>query len=100
MSNADITSLILREMRDDLRALNHKVENVRQEMVTLRTELTVRIDATNDRMDAMNENLCARLDGTNQRIDRVETEMRAGFAAVTQVLGNHEARITKLETAP
>jgi uncharacterized protein YPO0396 len=120
MSNADITSLIIREMRDDIRALNNKVENVRQEMVTMRVELTGRIDATNDRMDAMNENLCARIDGTNermdamndrvdgmgvridgtnQRLDRIEIEMRAGFVAVTQVLGNHETRITKLETA-
>lgn len=55
---ADLTIQVLRQIRD--------------EIVTTRTDLGARIDRTNERIDAMGATLSARIEETNERVERVE----------------------------
>ena len=50
MTNADLTMMILREIRDEIRKTNE------------------RLDSTNERLDGMTH----RADATNERLDKVE----------------------------
>jgi chromosome segregation ATPase len=55
VTDSDLTHAILREIRDEIRATN--------------TNLSAKIDATNDRLDRTNTNLSAKIDATNERLD-------------------------------
>jgi predicted nucleic acid-binding Zn-ribbon protein len=101
----EITTHILREIRDELRGMRADLSN--------RIDSTnERIDATNDRMAAMNVGLHERIDGLSQDLaaNRDEAratvatfreEVRAGFADVLHVISERErvtdARLTRLE---
>lgn len=96
---------------------------IRDELRTTRTELSSRIDATNERVDALRTDLSGRIDETNDRLDRVErrqvesevrlaTELIAVAGTVRELrdtlledrrlrqqVDEHERRITELENA-
>jgi len=56
--NAELTVQILRQIRD--------------EIVTTRSELSTRIDRTNERIDGMRGELSGQIQQTNLRVDKVE----------------------------
>ncbi len=97
MTDSEITTSILRQIRD--------------EIVLTRTELKAAIETTNDRIDVTNERLDItneRLDTTNERLGVVETVVR-DCAAQVVLLGRYvknaqssgiddlRERVTKLE---
>jgi hypothetical protein len=69
MQPTDLTIEILQGIRAEIRGTNAQLE-------TLRTDLTARIDATNERLDATNE----RLDRTDRR--QTESDMRVATELV------------------
>jgi hypothetical protein len=76
---ADLTTQILIEIRDEIRATN------------------ARLDHTNGRLDSLAAGMNARLDETNTRLDRlerrqVEAEIRVSTALVEVVGAVHEMR--------
>ena len=69
----DITVLILREIRDEIRAMRHDL--------TQRIDATnERIGTTNERIDGMRGELTQRIDGTNDRLGQLEI----GFLDIAQ----------------
>lgn len=98
----DVTVSILREIRDSIR--------------TLDTNLSARIDCTNERIDRLDARLSARLDGVidrvdvlNERVGVIEVAVRDVASQVlllTRYLKNKtevevedlKIRVTKLET--
>ncbi|MBX3228751.1 MAG: hypothetical protein KIT84_39940 [Labilithrix sp.] len=85
----DLTVEILKQIRDGV--LESKAE-----IVSLRNELSYRIDATNARLDATNERLDAtnerldatneRLDATNERLESLGAELRAELKDLKQTV--------------
>lgn len=72
----DVTVQILTSIRDEIR--------------TMRTDLTAAIDRTNERLDQTNERLDQtniRLDRANDRLDRVEHRLDLHGQALTKLIG-------------
>jgi predicted nucleic acid-binding Zn-ribbon protein len=61
MTDSELTVSILREIRDSIR--------------TMDSNLSSRIDVTNERIDKLDERMTARLDVTNERIDKLDERM-------------------------
>ncbi|MBA3392368.1 MAG: hypothetical protein H0T89_06975 [Deltaproteobacteria bacterium] len=83
MESDDLTIHVLREIRDEIRSTNQRVD-----------ETNVRLDAINThlgkRIDAMGERLDKRIDGMGDRI--TESEMRTATAITGLAGAIHEVR--------
>lgn len=93
MADEDIPSLTLRLLRelhtkvDRLDAdLRGQVDGLHGELGSLRAEMRAELDVLHED-----------LRGVRVRVQTMDTEMRAGFAAVMQVLAAVDARVTRIE---
>jgi hypothetical protein len=88
--SSDITVMILREIRDEVRL-------TRIDLAARIDTTNHRIDALSDRLDGIHANLSARLDAHDARfdaqdarfyakLDQLRDETRAAFAAVLQLM--------------
>ncbi len=90
MTDTELTHLILREIRDEIRAVN--------------TNLSAKIDGTNHRLDETNHRLDEtnhRLDETNQRLEVVEHTVNDAATQIVllarYVKNKHEKAIDDLQ---
>ena len=69
MTASDLTVAILREIRDEIRTTNSKLDTTNGRIDAVGEELSARIDGAR-------EELSARIDVTNSRLEVVETTLR------------------------
>lgn len=75
----NLTIAILREIRDEIRSTNARLDQTRE-------ELGARIDQMGARIDDVRDTLGARIDATNTRLDRVvQEQIRQGTTLVKVV---------------
>lgn len=83
---SDLTLKVLENIRDDLRALNGRVDGLRDELGGVRSDLS----SLNERMDAGFQRLETEAVGTNRRLD-----------SVLKIAGTHhselEDRVSRIE---
>jgi hypothetical protein len=69
MSTNDLSVAILREIRDEIRSTNSRID-------ALGAHLGARIDGTNARLDTLGAGVNARIDLTNERLEVVEHTLK------------------------
>jgi len=80
----DLTVTILREIRDETRQTNTRLDSLQQGMHESIGQTNARLDGLQHEMGQAN----ARLDQTNSRLDSLQLEMRKGFEHVGQRIDN------------
>lgn len=81
---------MLRNIWNEMKAVNGKIDKTNSRLDELRTDLGDRIDKTNERIDALGANLGARIDATNLRLDKVEVRLGQVESAVKEVSAQHK----------
>ena len=97
---ANDMTVILLELVDEIRNMNHRLDQTNVEMRTGLADVRGEIRGTNERLDQTNERLDQtneRLDQTNQRLDQAIVEMRAGFADVRGEIAGVRSEIVAVE---
>lgn len=105
MEPTDLTIEILKSIRDEIRTTNERLDTLRTELSgeihSVRTELSERIDQTNERLAALERRqveaevrLASELTAVLGTLDEVKTLLRENLSTA---LRDHERRIATLE---
>lgn len=85
----NLTVSILREIRDEIRQTNVRLDRAE-------TSLTGRIDATNERIESMHTALSTRLDQVEGTLVELATQQRFVVRHLKKLV-KHDARLERLE---